>query len=413
MMIFPRVLKSLVFLGLCCGVIGSPTLLPAQDPLFQLEPPVRIPGLDGFDEPEGPLFEVTPQPTKGTAADLKPGDEVKLSITVNVPSNSYTYSQTTPKGSPTKITISKMSGLEAVGEKFEPARKPKKVFVPEFEGDVEKFEKPITWTRQYRLTKGSTPADVSIAGKAHIQLCDDSTCRFANETFTLALVQKSAAAGIVQTERPTLNKKPGPAEITATLAPKEAKPGDKVTLTIQMKLDDDWHTYSITQKKAIGAQATKIEVEQLVNLEPLGDGFQSSEEFEEKDVDVGISVVRHEVHHGTISWSRQYEVTSDAKQDNFGVTGKLNYQICDANRCVPSSFSFSLNADSTAVAQEPTSEPETDIAPVLSSREERLKALLGESVEKTDADPTEKTDDTQPKEGFWLFIGTAIVAGFF
>ena len=70
------------------------------------------------------------KPAKGKAADLKPGDEVILAITINVPANSYTYSTTTENGGKTQFSIKTTKGLDAVDETFQPEREPKTVFDP-------------------------------------------------------------------------------------------------------------------------------------------------------------------------------------------------------------------------------------------------------------------------------------------
>lgn len=415
--ILPRVLKSLVLFGLCAGVIGSPTHLLGQDFNFGLDPLIKLPGLDGAEKPAGKLVEVALDPVKGTAADLKPGDQVTLAITVNVPANSYTYSQTTPAGSKTKFTIGKMTGLEAVGEKFQPARKPKKVSIKDF-GDVEKFEKSITWTRKYRLTKDTQPADVTVEGKVRSQICDESTCRFATETFAVALVKQNASNAIVKKERPKVQSKPGPAEITIKLSPSTAAPGETVTLSIQLALDEGWHTYSLTQKPDNAAVTTAIKISESKNLKPQGEGFTADKKFEDKIIELPTDTYEQEVYHGTVTWTRQYEVQSAASDDGFGLVGQIKYQVCDKNRCLrPQTVSFDFPSNATQVAQEPAP-PETaptlesDSATELSSREERLKELLGEPVAETEVASDSNENDKAPAEGFWLFVATAVVAGF-
>lgn len=417
MTILPRFLKSLVLFGLSYTVVGSPSLQ-AQDPLFQLEPLIKLPGLEAADEEsEGELIEATLQPTQGNVADLKPGDEVTLAITINVPKNSYTYSQTTPAGSKTKFSIEKMTGLEAVDDAFQPARKPKTESVPDF-GEVEKFVKPITWTRKYRLAKDAQPADVAVEAKVRGQICDERTCKIINEPISVALMQRAAANEFVKTERPQVGSKPGPAEVTVTLSPKNAAPGDIVTLSIQLAMEEGWHTYSLTQKPKNAAEPTTIEIKDLKNLTAVEDIFTTDVPFEEKKIELPTGTIEQEVYHGTVTWTRKYEVQPNAKHEGFGLAGEIKYQICDENRCLPpKGVSFQFPTDSAPVAQKPTpegsgTESEDATEETLSSREERLKELLGEPTVAKAGDETPVSGEPKQSEGFWLFVTTAILAGF-
>lgn len=379
-------------------------------PLIQLE-------FEEFDtkKPASTLVEATLKPVKGSVGELKPGSEVTLSITVNVPEGSYTYSMTTPKGGKTRFDFPKVTGLEAVGQDYKSDREPQAEFDNDFEGLVEKFDKPVTWTRTYRLAERAAPGDVLIEGKVHVQICDESTCKPVTEPVTIALVQKNQANAIVHKERPTLGNNPGPAELTVTLAPEDAKPGDKVTLTIEMAMDEGWHTYSITQKKVIGAAATEIDIEEIQNLKPLSDSFTPSAPFEKKTVDVGV-VVEHEVHHGTIAWSRDYEVLPEAKTEGFGIKGSMDYQTCKES-CVPKSIAFDLksnaigrgNPQGTGSGEKVTSEDPAS----KDARLARLAALLGEpqATGETDSAAAGSTDEAKNKGLLW-FIAAAVIAGF-
>ena len=179
-----------------------------------------------------------------------------------------------------------------------------------------------------------------VEGKVDGQICDDRSCKPVHEPISVALIPSQESNALIHKDRPSLGKKPGPAEVTITLEPKTAKPGEKVTLKVQLKLDENWHTYSITQKEGNFAQATSIQLEKTENLKPLGDGFQPSKDFEIKNVQIGDVTAVQEVYHGTISWSRELEVLPAAKTEGFGVKGEVKYQTCDANRCVSKPVAF-------------------------------------------------------------------------
>ncbi len=412
------VFRSALLFSLVAGLFYSPAGTWGQDlelpkPSKFAIPPLQLELGPPAAKPMGKKVEVKLKPAQGTVAELKAGGEVTLSITINVPPGSHAYSMTTPKGGKTRVEISKIAGLKPVGEEYKAEREPETKFSPEFDGFVEEYAEPITWTRQYRLLAGVTPEDVVLAGKVHTQICDDRSCLPVTEAFHAALASNKPANALVQKDRPQLSgNKAGPAELTATLAPKNAKPGEKVTLTIQMAMDEGWHTYSITQKKAIGAKPTKIQIEKLENLKPLGEDFTPSEPFEKTKVDVGISIVEHELHHGTISWTRQYEVLPPAEKAGFGLQGNLDYQTCTTTTCFPNEFAFNLHSKNAGVTIKEVVKPK-------SSREARLERLLGTSPPSNGQNATasatkpEKTStDDATNKGLLWFIVAAVAAGF-
>src|SRR5690606_34291045 len=94
-----------------------------------------------------------------------------------------TYSQNPAFGGATKITVSEVSGLEAIDETFTPDHPPKVAFEELFDQELEKFPGGVTWTRRFRFT-GSVPADqIYLAGKISYQVCDAQNCRPLHEEF--------------------------------------------------------------------------------------------------------------------------------------------------------------------------------------------------------------------------------------
>lgn len=419
---FLRALPSALVLSLVFGWISPPASFGQDLNLLQDTKPKPLSkglidlGLGKADEKK--LVEATLKPAKGKVEDLKPGQEVMLSITIHVPEGKYTYSMASPKGLPTKFDLTKITGLEPVEKDFQASKEPKTEFSPEFEGFVEKYESAVTWTRKYRLAEGVALSDVAVEGKARIQVCDDNICQIMTEPILAALAAKPAGNGIIHQERPELGGgKPGPAEVTVTLTPQDAKPGEKVTLKIQIAMDKGWHTFSITQKKGIGSAPTIIDIETLQNLKPLGEGFTPSEPFEKKTEDLGIAVVEQELHHGTIAWSRDYEVLPPAETEGFGLKGQIDYQTCE-KVCVPKTVAFDLKSTANAVARGPLDMPlpqagSSQESASQDARVARLAALLGEPQASgpTDQSQSSTTDEAKNKGLLW-FIVAAVVAGF-
>ncbi len=407
MTLSPRGLSFSSLFSLAFAVLFTSTAV-AQDLNFEFDtdpkpkPLIQLHPFGAADEVKETQIAVKLEPLQGEAADLKPWDEVRMVVTIKMPAGTYTYSQTTPAPAlPTRITVSQLTGLEAVEEKFQPDRKFKSVEEPGF-GRIEKFEGSVTWTRKYRLAKNAQPAEVKVQGSVFAQVCDFA-CRQYDQEFDVALVPPTDADAIVHQERPGMFGKPGHAELLVTLAPKTAKPGEKVKLTIEMKVDEDWHTYSITQPKVTGAAPTVIETT-LLNLKPLDEEFQPSVPFEEKEIEdlVQGGTVIHQIHHGTIAWSREYEVLPDANKDGFGIEGTVDYQTCQT-ACVKGSLNFDLKAKADGSVLAPTTKPKDKTSDV------SLDEILGLN-DKSDAEDT--TGNNATSEGLLAFIFTAMIAGF-
>ncbi len=135
-------------------------------------------------------------------------------------------------------------------------------------------------------------------------------------------------------------EKPDPLTLRFQLSPENAKPGDRVTLSITAVLEGKWHLYALTQNPKNYAKPTKIELEQLNGLKPVDDGFQPSKTPTKEDPFKDGKT--QEVYYGEITWSRRYEVLPGAKAAGFGAAGQIRYQLC-LNQCLlPIPVAFAL-----------------------------------------------------------------------
>ena len=135
-------------------------------------------------------------------------------------------------------------------------------------------------------------------------------------------------------------EKPHPLTLKFELSPEDAKPGDRVTLSITAVLEDKWHLYALTQNPDNYGKPTKIEIERLNGLKPLDDGFQPSKE--PKNEDPFGDGKAQKVHYGEITWSRRYEVLPTAGAGGFGVAGQIKYQVCLTQCLFPQPVTFAL-----------------------------------------------------------------------
>jgi thiol:disulfide interchange protein DsbD len=151
-------------------------------------------------------------------------------------------------------------------------------------------------------------------------------------------------------------------------------------------------------------------------MKPLGESFTPSEPFEKKTVDLGFAQSEQEIHHGTIAWSRDYEVLPPAEEEGFGVKGTMDYQTC-TTVCIPKSVSFDLKSDA-ALVRGPLEPPSPEIgaeeeAAPKDARAARLAALLGErQASDQNGSASASTTDEAKEKGLLWFIVAAVVAGF-
>ncbi|WP_166831381.1 protein-disulfide reductase DsbD family protein [Thalassoroseus pseudoceratinae] len=332
------------------------------------------------------------KPVNGSVDDLKAGDQVVLEVTINVPTGGHIYSQNTPKGGPTIFKVSETVGLKAVDEKFTPDHKPKREFNEIFEGDVEEFHKTTTFSRKYEYTGDVPTEDVKLTGAVDYQVCVAGSCRPLNSEIAVTLAGAAPVAGSTG-QFENIVKKTGAATVSVKLSPTDAAPGDTVTLSVTVKMPEDRHTYSTTQPPGNAAQATKIDVTSVRNLEPKSDEFTADRKFEIKTIDLGFKEAKQESYEDEVTWSRTYTVQEAAGDDGFGVIGEYDGQVCNESSCVPIGLEFNLGSlDPDAAAVAPTTIT-------------------------SEADESSKTDDSTTSgaelkaKGLVYFIGWAAISG--
>lgn len=164
---------------------------------------VLAPEFRGMDTP--PIkFDVSLSPQEAQA-----GEYVDLTITATLVDPYHIYSTTLSEdvlgGTPTKINVTDLVGLDVVNRSFAADRKPESKVVA---GDVlEYFHDSVTWTRQYMISEqADASAAVGLAGNIEFQICTDRGCL--NPTvvdFQLALrgTPEMAVAGSAGDDDPT------------------------------------------------------------------------------------------------------------------------------------------------------------------------------------------------------------------
>ena len=291
-----------------------------------------------------PKFVTTLTAAPGkTVASLKAGDEVTLSVSVTLPDGYYIYGTDGKFGGRTIIKF-ETNGLDEIDSDWVPDREPKRLFEPLLAEEVSKFHDRVTWKKKLRLKDGANPAQVRVTGELTGQYCSEGKNGEGQcipiippHAIEVALTEVVGAADGTATSAPLFDYaerphkgKDRPAILRFKLTPSDAKPGEKVTLLITAKLDEGWHTFSLTQK-GDGGLATEIEVENSPGLKPLSDVFVADQEFE---IEQPLPDTTLEVHNHLVTWSRSFEVLPDTKPGLYSVAGTITFQVCE-KRCLP------------------------------------------------------------------------------
>lgn len=307
-------------------------------------------------------------------ASAKAGDTVIVKVAMDLPNGSYTYSMSKGFSGRTKFDVKTATGVEPLDADFVAVSKPKSKKDSVLGQTVETHEGKITWTRRYRVKAGVAPETVNIAGEMRYQVCDASSCRPKNQKFDLKLGEASAAPTVFEVKYAPTRKvggveKPGPSAWTARLSPTDAAPGDKVTLAVIAKLADGFHTFATDQNRRNFGLPTVIQDSTISGLNPVkaAQGFQPDHKVELHE----FSGKEQRIHHGEVTWTREYIVTESGGSGGYGIAGKVTFQVCDATSCRPGKFTFNLGKVSGI-----TPEPAAGTAPAATGSDNSEAAAI-------------------------------------
>ena len=299
-----------------------------------------------------PKFVTTLTAAPGkTVASLKPGDEVTLAVSVTLPDGYYIYGTDGKFGGRSVIKF-ETNELDEIGSDWVPDREPKRLFEPLLAEEVSKFHDRVTWKKKLRLKDGADPTHVRATGELTGQYCSEGKNGEGQcipiippHAIEVALTEVVVAADGAATSAPLFDYaerphkgKTRPAILRFKLTPSDAKPGEKVTLSITAKLDEGWHTFSLTQKGG-GGLATEIKVENSPGLKPLSDVFVADQKFE---IEQPLPDTTLEVHNHLVTWSRSFEVLPDTKPGQYSATGTITFQVCESRCLAPRAVAFEL-----------------------------------------------------------------------
>lgn len=140
----------------------------------------------------------------------------------------------------------------------------------------------------------------------------------------------------------------GTLTVKATIEPATAKPGDKVVLVLDATVTEGWHAYGTLEKTNIPVSLAPESIQlgglQLDGKAEIPPGERKTEPMEQFPLPHQFTV------------KQPLKVPAGMAGGEVTVTGALDYQICDANMCLPpdqAKFTAKVKIDAPAKAQEP------------------------------------------------------------
>jgi thiol:disulfide interchange protein DsbD len=124
---------------------------------------------------------------------------------------------------------------------------------------------------------------------------------------------------------------------------------NELEAVVTLDIEDEWHTYSLTQDNPMGPLATVLDINDTTFYEKVGKPYSPSKMHKEEDAAFGIVVEFYE--HEAI-FKQKIKLT-----DNTDVVkGVFEYQVCNNERCLPPAyepFELKVNPGYYVAASEP------------------------------------------------------------
>jgi thiol:disulfide interchange protein DsbD len=153
------------------------------------------------------------------------------------------------------------------------------------------------------------------------------------------LTNAAASAQDPKPKRKDTNPRLQPPEVTyeVKVEPAVAKPGDTVTYSVTVKVDDPWHIYAYAKEQPDqGPRNTQFDFFDPAGLKAVGDWEPDAEPEKRKDPAFNNQMV--EYHEGQVVWSREFRVPADAKPGKKTLQNQIYFQICNESSCKPPTY---------------------------------------------------------------------------
>ncbi len=118
-----------------------------------------------------------------------------------------------------------------------------------------------------------------------------------------------------------------PLSVAAAFSPKQAGPGDTITLEVRAKTARGWHIYAVDKPTGVSV-ATSLKL-----TLPQGVTASGPWRLPEPELDISGGSPTF-VYHGELSFRRELRVAKDIAAAQYSVTCDFGYQACTAASCL-------------------------------------------------------------------------------
>lgn len=120
-------------------------------------------------------------------------------------------------------------------------------------------------------------------------------------------------------------------KIEARFEPAVAKPGDKVTWKLTVRLADHWHTFTTKQLEPGSSNITLIDQRPVAGLSPVGEIVDPpGGSLDNPEGGPPLRILENE-----FTWERTFEVTAQAANGPLKLMTVAKIQVCDDRHCLP------------------------------------------------------------------------------
>ena len=206
-----------------------------------------------------------------------------------------------------------------------------------------------------------------------------------------------------------------PKEVTfAThVSPGNAKPGDVVTYTVEVTIEEGWHIYGLAPAGAKPAttpmpEPTKFDFFGTAGL-TLNGGWTSDPKPNSK-LDPAFGNAKVTFHEGKVKFQQKLRIPKDAKPGKFSLRNQIYFQTCDEKKCLPPAY-ITLPDAEVNVGGNPTTLNEEDARAIAAAI---LVASTPSADPGTTSTPPRKVGGDLGKAidgGLWTFLLYSALGG--
>lgn len=366
-----------------------------------------------------------------SAKEGKPGDIITLKIDLNVKPGFHTY----PTAQKDSNAASFVTTVRVKNEKDAPVERSGKIKEPEpkdkleaaLNATVSYFDIPVTLEVPLKIKANATgKAKFSIS--LVTQVCDDMGCVPFTKTFDFDISIKAAESTppartvSADTDDETAGLKDR-MEASASLSTLEGKPGDTITLKLNLDVKPGFHTYPSVQKDSNSSNfvtSVRVKNEKDASVERSGN-VKEPEPKDKLEVALGATVSYFD---SPVTLEVPLKIKSNATAGKTKFTISLVTQVCDKMGCIPFTkpFDFEINikpAEQNAAPSKKPIPPPEDPDTFDPNVKLKIAGPVGIRSKKTDTvERPQKTAETKPatadknEETLWSFTLKGVIFGF-